>query len=292
MKYLKLLVLMLYRNIRWIFLRLKYLNKPYRVNVFGYQMEYRLSGVGLDLKEENILKQLAMDGIREKAATKIMQEFVEPNDVLLEAGANIGYYVLLEASLLGGEGKIYAVEPEPNNISMLKRNVALNKLNKLVQINHMAFSDKKGKLPLYLTREANLHSFIKPRHENYKTVLIKMDSIDKFIEKRRNINFIRMDIEGYECKVIDGMKKFLKKKGPLKLFIELHPHLVSKGDMVKLLTTLKKSGFEIYKLISHDNALRNIMGDVKIEEMSIEQLIKDNRISINPVSFEAFFIKK
>lgn len=292
MKYFKLAIVLLNRNFRWILLLCKHRGKWYRRKIFGKKMEFRLDGVGLDLKEENILKQLAMDGIREKSATEIMKNFIQPGDVLLEAGANIGYYVLLEASLLKNKGKIYAIEPEPKNIELLKKNVSLNKLDTLVEVHHMAFSDKSGVLPLYLSKEANLHSFIKPKQKNYQTVMVKMSTIDEFMKKRSDINFIRMDIEGYECKVIDGMKKFLKKKGPLKLFIELHPQLVAKNEMIRLLTILKNSGFKLHTLISHDNTLRDALSQVKIETMSLEQFIQDPRISEKPVSFEAFFIKE
>ena len=46
---------------------------------------------------------------------------VQPNDTILDLGANIGYYILMEAQKLSNNAKIYAVEPDPRNIKMLSK---------------------------------------------------------------------------------------------------------------------------------------------------------------------------
>jgi FkbM family methyltransferase len=291
MKYLKLTFVLILRNIRWLMMRIKKRGVTFKAKVNDYQMLLNLKGIGIDLKENNILKQLALDGIREEAATKIMKEFIKPRDVILEAGANIGYYTLLEAKIMKGKGKIFAIEPELKNFESLKKNIALNGFEKMVERKQLAFSDKMGHLKFYVTKESNLHSCIKPKGE-YKTISVKTDTIDNFTKnKKAKINFIRMDIEGYECKVIKKMKSFLKQAGPLKLFIELHPHLVKTKEMVNLLKDLKKNGFEVYKVISRDTFIRRCLGDSTIEDIKIKDLIKDERVLKNICALETFFYK-
>lgn len=291
MKKVQLFTALVTRNTRWLILKLIYSNKKYIKSVLNFKMQLFLDKACFDLKEENIYKQLALDGIREKEATTVMQKFISKDDIILEAGANIGYYTLLEASIVSkGKGKIYAVEPEPSNVKLLKANVKLNKYEDIIEIERMAFSDKKGESLLYVSDKSNLHSLVNSVNDSGKTIKVKTQTIDEFV-KNKNINFIRMDIEGYECKVIHGMEKFLKKKGPLKLFIEIHPHLVSYDELAEMLTILKKNGFRIHKAVSRDNTLRALIGDTKVEDMTIDELLEDDRIKVNPRSFELFFIK-
>jgi len=103
------------------------------------------------------------------------------------------------------------------------------------------------------------------------------------------VDFIRMDIEGYEYQAIEGMKKVLASNQPLKLFIELHPHLAGRQRIIKLLNILRDYRFEITKTISHDTFIRKILGQAKSEKMTIGQLINRIKIDKNPHAFEVFF---
>jgi len=291
MKKIFLSITLIKRNVRWIIFKIQALFKQPEVRVLDFKMNLNLSRVGLDIMERDINKQLALDSVREKEATMVMQDFIEPGDILLEAGANIGYYVLLESTILSGNGAIYAVEPEPTNVSLLKSNIALNSLETEVDVYQLAFSNTEGELPLYVTQNANLHSFVKPEKGEYHTLNIPVTTIDIFMRDKPDINFIRMDIEGYECKVVDGMNTFLNSSGRKKLFIELHPQLVSGDEMRHLLSRLYDSGFNLYKLISRDTYIRSLLGQTMVEEMALENFINDERLLKREMSFEAFFVK-
>jgi FkbM family methyltransferase len=298
MKYINIIFILIYRNVKWFFLLIKSkLNTQGGYLLLeilnGTKIWLNISTAGFDIKESNIFKQLALDRTREPMATKIMMNFIKPGDVILEAGANIGYYTLLEAKILNGKGKIFAVEPEPKNFTLMKKNIALNGYDKMVEAYQIAFGEKEGRLPFYIAKESNLHSFIKPKKDGYRKKFIKTATIDSFIKsKKEKINFIRMDIEGYECKVIKKMGSFLKQSGPLKLFIELHPHLVKTEEMISLLKKLKNNGFEVYKIISRDTFTRNYLGETTVENMKIKNLMNDDKILKDPRALETFFYKK
>lgn len=292
MNKIKLAFVLLGRNIKWLWLKAMHGRGLYEAPVNDFKMYLDLSANGLDIKESSIFKQLALDRTREKEATKIMNEFLDKDDVVLEAGANIGYYALLESKINHGTGKVFAVEPEPKNVELLKKNLELNRYGD-VEVRQMAFSDAEGTLPLYMSKNSNLHSFVKPKEGEYETMDIRTTTIDKFMEeKQQRINCVRMDIEGYECKVIHGMKTFMQQEGPLKLFIELHPHLVPAEEMVALLQKLKDNGFEVYKVISRDTVIRKVLGQTTVEDMTIDELMKDKRVTENICALETFFYKK
>lgn len=74
-----------------------------------------------------IHRDLFLDRIREPLATAHIQSFLKKNDVVLEVGANIGYYALIEAQICK---KVYAVEPVISNINHLRKNIKLNNYKK------------------------------------------------------------------------------------------------------------------------------------------------------------------
>jgi len=77
--------------------------------------------------------------------------------IFCDVGANIGIYSLLAARLVGPTGKVIAVEPEPANAALLRKNIALNQY-KHVEVIEKAISERPGILELYLSNYAGSHS--------------------------------------------------------------------------------------------------------------------------------------
>lgn len=279
------------RNIRW--LKILALSKDNKVwKVLDFRMYLDQAGVGFDIREKSIHKQLILDRIREPKSTELMRLFLKPDDIVLEVGANIGYYVLIESSILSDNGFIYALEPEPDNIDLLKKNISLNNLRN-VEVYDLALSNRKGTAKLYTGKASNLHSMYQGQSQEKKSyVEVNTLTLDGFLEDKKPITFLRMDIEGHEVEVIDGMKKTLESPYLERMFIEIHPHVVPSNRMQSFLRTLKNYGFEITYAVSHDNFQRLVLGDCKVEKMSISELIEDERILRRKNAFEVFFEKK
>ena len=111
--------------------------KEYKtVNVLGHNMQLSFNDLGIS-------QALMLDKIREVKATNYIQTFLDKGDIVLDIGANIGYYVLLEARVIKNTGHIYAIEPIPSNIKMLKRNIELNNYQN-VDIYTGAMGEKVG----------------------------------------------------------------------------------------------------------------------------------------------------
>lgn len=289
-KYIRLMILMLIRNIRWlIILCFRGESRPW--NILDFKMNLSARSAGLDLKEDSIHKQLILDGVREKKSTEIMRRFIQPDDVILELGANIGYYVLIESTILSDKGYIYAVEPCPESAELLKKNVALNNV-KNMEIYTMAISSKKGSAKLYIGKACNLHSLISSSDaSNAKYVQVDTDTVDNFLKGKRPVTFLRMDIEGYEATVIDGMQETLKSPGLKRMFIEIHPNPIPSTKMQNLLKTLQNNRFEIKYAVSRDNWQREVLGQCKVEQTTISQLAQDRRVLMKEHVFELFLEK-
>ena len=293
LKYVYFTFVMLIRNIRWIVILL--LHRKEKVwNVLGFKMYLSAEKAGLDLRGKSIHKQLILDEIRERKSTRIMEQFIRPDDAILELGANIGYYVLIESTVLSDKGYIYAVEPAPENVRLLEKNVALNKI-KNVEICHMAMSNTKGTAKLYMGKACNLHSLINSSNaSDSEYVEVETDTVDNFIKGRKPVTFLRMDVEGYETEVIDGMHDIFKSPHFERLFVEIHPHRVSSEKMQKFLQTVREYGFEIAYSVFRDTFERSVLGQSIVEKITINELMKDERVTKLKVGFELFLerIKK
>ncbi|MFH1509274.1 MAG: FkbM family methyltransferase [bacterium] len=286
----KFVVAIIYRNIKWLLIKLFHPSNEYVKNINGYKMYISTAKKGLDVYEASIFKQLAMDGVREFEATKVIKQLIKPGFKIFELGANVGYYALMESKIIGETGKVYAVEPEKNNINLLKRNIKLNNANN-IEVNHMAISDKDGEYPLYVTSSSNLHSMGKPKTRDYKTEMVQTKSVDNFLKNKGNIDMIRMDIEGYEYEALKGMNETLKNNPNLHLFIELHTHIIEPEKSKEMLQKLKDNGFEIMVAITHDNHFRSILKETTVERITIDDLMKDERLLKQKCAFEIFFEK-
>jgi FkbM family methyltransferase len=183
----------------------------------------------------------------EKLESKVIKKYVKEGDIVLDIGANIGYYSLLLAKLVGKNGKVYAFEPDPDNFYLLKKNIEANGYENIIPV-QKAVSDKNEKLKLYLQKENFAgHSL---RH-NDSLNSIEVDSIrldDFFKNKSKDINFIKMDIEGAEGRALKGMRKLLGKNKKIKIVSEFCPNMMMGCGV----------GFEEYFKVLHDFEFFNL----------------------------------
>lgn len=277
------------RNIKYHILKSKTKSGILARNVQGSRMQ-------LHLDDEGISADLALDGIREPMSTKTVKEEVKQGYTVVEIGANIGYYALMESRLVGSKGRIYAIEPSPGNFRNLKKNIELNGY-KNIESFELGIGDKKGTAKIFISPHSNLSSLVVQKNKKViDTVDIKISTLDEFLKGKKSPDFIRMDVEGYEYNIIRGMKNILRSKKPMKIFIELHPHIMGRGKTEYVLKTLEANGFEIKKMFrcfTMPEMKVKSRKDFDYSSMKIESVMKDHSIiSGSKGAFEIFFERK
>jgi FkbM family methyltransferase len=154
------------------------------------------------------------------------RQLIKPGMVVYDAGANIGYISLMAARLIETNGKVFAFEALPANITRLNENVALNNMQGEIQVVHAAVVDEEGEVSFF-THTSGAMGKAKGsagRDEHYsQTIKVQGITLDDFIYTRGNPvpAVIKMDIEGGEGMALAGMPRLLKEGKPL-LLIELH----------------------------------------------------------------------
>ncbi len=155
---------------------------------------------------------------------------IKEDDIVWDVGASYGIYSIFSA-FKTIKGKVYAFEPESSTYKMLMRNVELNKLQNVVAL-QFALMDKTSESLLYTSRSANIGTHSMARRTDYpvsgKGKLIKTYSGDELVE-RNEVDFpdiIKIDVEGSEVNVLQGMAKILSSKKVRVLQIEIHPKIL------------------------------------------------------------------
>ncbi|MFO7772801.1 MAG: FkbM family methyltransferase [Dehalococcoidia bacterium] len=225
-----------------IMVRIKFLGKPKDI-VMGIQG----SLMRLNIDDKGVARELALEGIRERLCTETIQKQLRNGDCVLDIGANIGYYCLMESRLVGKTGKVYAIEPVPYNMNRLRENIELNGYSN-VETFQIAIGERDGKASLYLSDHPNWCSFYPPRVVKGE-VEVDVLSLDSFTENKRMPDMIRMDVEGFEYEILEGMPGILGSGAPLKYFVEFHPDMMGRERAIQFLEILKRHGFVLKRVV-------------------------------------------
>lgn len=252
----------------------------------------------LDLHTPGISKTLAVYKSREDDMIQVIKDELKPGMTIIDCGSNIGFYPLLESHVLHGNGLIYAIEPDPRNYKILKKNLEICPHSKMINPFKIALSNKNGTTQMYIAKQSNLNKlfasdnkkFIK-RHDIDEVIDTTTITMDDFCKKEEiNPDFIRMDIEGFEVEVFQGMNDvLLNAKSGFMIFVELHPHAYSKdrsfADRLKYLMELgffakvlisagepvppkyKELGYKPEKIIHSDGFLRGYYNNINAEDV-------------------------
>ena len=206
-----------------------------RMNSEGGLVTRSVQGIRmkLDLRDAGISRELFLTGVHEVHSTQQFKEEIKPGMVLLEIGGNIGYFALLGAVRVRPGGRVLALEPSPANVKSLEGNTKLNGLEDVVKIYPFAAGRESGTLPFYVVSKSNLCGFVNregPGIQLLEEVLVRLVPVDQVVEQEAvQVDYFRMDVEGFETEVIEGMTGTLSGPHPPSGgFIEVHSELLNR----------------------------------------------------------------
>jgi FkbM family methyltransferase len=187
-------------------------------NIFSYRML-------LDLDDRGISRTLLLFGQRELEHKIMLERILRPGMTVLDIGANIGYYALMELALVQPGGRLIAVEPSPSNVALLKRNLALNGYAD-VEIHQAAISDCAETRPIFISEMSNLNTFHRTGSAaNLKGMMLDVETTTvPAIMAGKPLDLIRMDVEGHEVEVLTGLLPAVE-RGEMRPMIIFETHL-------------------------------------------------------------------
>jgi FkbM family methyltransferase len=210
----------------------------------------------LDLNE-GIDLSIYLLGAFERSTVVMYGRFVRPGAVVLDIGANIGAHTLHLARLVGDGGRVYAFEPTIYAFEKLKRNLALNpNIASRVTAEQIMLTDRpdaKVEAEIYsswpLSGGGGLHAKHLGRPE--ATTGSRAERLDDYLEKAevQRLDFIKLDVDGFECHVLGGGLASLKRFQPI-ILMEFTSYLLQERGRSsdELLSILRQAGYRLYRL--------------------------------------------
>ncbi|MEQ8247517.1 MAG: FkbM family methyltransferase [Alphaproteobacteria bacterium] len=204
----------------------------------------------LDVNDRGISRTLLLFGRREEDHRRILNRVLRKGMNVFDIGANIGYYVLMERSLIGSDGHILAIEPSPSNTELLMQNVEANGYQN-VTVRQAAVSDRAGKRDLRLSHMSNLNSFhdegSASRFFSGEVVSVETFTVPMLAESMGPPDFIRMDVEGHEVEILNGLVPAVEagKMAPMILFETHRSTYTPDHDIRGPLERLFRAGYTV-----------------------------------------------
>lgn len=160
-----------------------------------------------------------------------------PGAVVLDIGAHIGLFATVAANLPAVE-KVYAFEPAPSTLPVLKQTISINHLTNAIEPVNEAMGKETGTITFYISDEEadNSNSLVSYKEDrNLQGVEVCINTIDHFVKARNldRVDFIKIDVEGAELDTIRGGIDVFKKFQP-SIILAIHPEPIEKkGDKLE-----------------------------------------------------------
>jgi FkbM family methyltransferase len=177
-----------------------------------------------DLPLDHAHAGLIVRGTLEPPVQEALRRLLAPGDVFYDVGANVGFFTLLGARLVGPEGRVVAFEPVPACARAVARNIALNDFAH-AEIREEAVGAASGRAPLLVVGEASWsHLASTGRHADVRAEIeVAVASIDALVDAGEipPPDVLKIDTEGAELQAIAGMRATIERHRPA-IVCELH----------------------------------------------------------------------
>jgi len=213
---------------------------------------------------------------------------------ILDIGANIGYTAWVFAAVLKANakapGKVYAFEPDAASFATLGEVIRRKKLGDSVEIFNMAVGSADGLLEFWHNEEHSAdhrvvtEQFKTSRPAGEKITTVAVTSVDSFVAARKlqNISFIKIDVQGYELAVCEGMRKTLKRFPEMSIAFEYGPDGMRElgFEPSALLDFFRSAGYQLHILTRAATVLAqdNRAIDVAVERCGYVDLLCSKKI--------------
>ncbi|MGF1539575.1 MAG: FkbM family methyltransferase [Pleurocapsa sp.] len=171
---------------------------------------------GLKFNTGESCPELAL-GTYEVPIQNIFAQQLKAGDVFYDIGANVGFFTIIAAKLVGNKGKVYAFEPGKDNASSIRHNATLNDFSQ-IEVIEKAVAETSGQGELLLAKYSGGHALATADAppDLAGKVTVDLVSIDELIAQNQIAppNFVKVDVEGAELEVLKGMKETIKTYQP------------------------------------------------------------------------------
>jgi FkbM family methyltransferase len=187
----------------------------------------------------------------DKGGIAYLNASIKPGQIVFDVGAHKGGYLYWMRKCVGTNGRVFAFEPQSDLYIYLNKIKYLFDWNN-VTIEHLAFSDVSGNVMLYIpvnkvsTGSSPSATIIENKNglDYGKTEVVQTQTIDYYCEVHKlKPDFLKIDVEGNELKVLNGAKNILQKSKP-KILVEIEARHVGKDQVLATFNFLQALNYK------------------------------------------------
>ena len=199
--------------------------------------------------------------VYEPSEQALFAKYLHGGMTLVDIGANLGLYTAISMHHLDASGRIVAFEPHPQTYKILEKNISANQCNgracPRVYPFNLAATPEPSQLELRLNPEnrgdnRTYHGTYQGKIEAWDTMPVEGRPVDDVLAELgiEEVNFVKIDIQGYEQKAISGFQKTLARSQNVILLSEFWPKGLQEagGSPIEYLQMLTNLGFTIHTL--------------------------------------------
>lgn len=165
-------------------------------------------------------------GLYELNTARLIKKILRPGDHFVDGGANLGYFTTLAAKCVGPSGRVDAFEPQPDNHARLLVNLKRNGLTASVHVHNLALSDNGQQVQIHCYQD-KIHNHGCSSLFVESNAVVKTSNIDAVRMDQVLVGtqprLIKLDVEGAEPLVVDGMTELLSQRQPPAVIVEFNP---------------------------------------------------------------------
>ena len=202
-------------------------------------------------------REIETTGTYEPATAATLNRFITPGMSVLECGSNCGFHTLTMARAVGPTGKVYAYEANPELLPIIHRNIIANDFTEVVEVFNQGVWSDDTTLPFPVRKQSLGGAGLKIKSTNpikrwksnrkvKRYIDLEVHSLDTLCQDR-NIEFLRMDVEGAEFEAVTGSLDLLR-KGDISIVLEWIPRHANHKLTLSLYQTLQDLGYHIYRI--------------------------------------------
>lgn len=239
----------------------------------GYQIVKPINGNFKISSNTNtwIGAQIVFLGDYEFEIKQVFRKVIKPGDTILDVGANVGFHSLYFADLCGEKGQVISYEPILTTFKELIENIAINSFQNIT-VNNLALSDKAETLNVITdpkTDNPGAFNLFELGGDSIVNCVIGDEQPE--IKNLDRLDFIKIDVEGYEFFVLNGLKKTINKFWPKIIFeYDINYQLKTGLSAQKIFELLKTFNYNFYlisgnKLMPLNDITSNFSGNILAE---------------------------
>jgi FkbM family methyltransferase len=208
----------------------------------------------------------------EFALERLIQRLLQQGDTFIDVGGNVGMLTLTGAAAVGPEGRVYTFEPNPEMAGRIRHVVELNDLAQ-VTVFESGLADLSGTLPLTVVAQANGWSTFGAVNDpdqslTYRTIAATVARGDDLLPSDvRGSVTIKVDVEGFECRVLRGLENVIVRYSPA-VITEVEPHVLraAGSSVAELFTLMRTHGYDAYNI----HLVRRLFEETVVLSMATE----------------------